>query len=68
MSLPSTRQPQPSLPRADVDVRTIASVFVALIVVAGLGVAFKPGSSAPAVLTAGGTAGSNLIKAASTGG
>jgi hypothetical protein len=50
------------------DVRTIASVFVALIVVAGLGVAFKPGSSAPAVLTAGGTAGSNLIKAASAGG
>jgi hypothetical protein len=50
------------------DVRTIASVFVALIVVAGLGVAFKPNSSAPAVLLAGGTAGSNLIKAASTGG
>lgn len=50
------------------DVRTLASVFVALIVVAGLGVAFKPNSSAPGVLTAAGNAGSNLIKAASTGG
>jgi hypothetical protein len=46
------------------DVRTIASVGVALIVVAGLMVSFKPGSAAPAVLSAGGTAGSNLIRAA----
>jgi hypothetical protein len=49
------------------DVRTLASVAVALIVVAGLAVAFKPGSAAPGVLAAGGTAGSNLIKAATLG-
>lgn len=46
------------------DVRTVASIAVALLVVAGLAVSFKPGSVAPSVLTAGGTAGSNLIKAA----
>jgi hypothetical protein len=49
------------------DVRTIASVFVALVVLAGFAVAFKPGSAAPAVLNAAGSSGSNLIKAAAYG-
>jgi hypothetical protein len=49
------------------DVRTLASVAVALLVVAGLAVSFKPGSAAPAVLTASGTAGSSLIRAATLG-
>jgi hypothetical protein len=48
-------------------VNEIASVFVALIVLAGFAVAFKPGSAAPAVLNASGSAGSNLIKAAAYG-
>jgi hypothetical protein len=45
----------------------VASVAVALIVLAGLAVAFKPGSSAPAVLNAVGNSGSNLIRAAASG-
>jgi hypothetical protein len=49
------------------DVRTLASVAVALLVVAALAVSFKPGSAAPAVIGAGGTAGSALIKAATLG-
>lgn len=44
-----------------------ASAFVALCVLAGLAVSLKPGSAAPAVLSAGGSAGSNLIKAAAYG-
>lgn len=45
----------------------IASVFVAVIVLAGFAVALKPGSAAPAVLNAGGSAASNVIKAAAYG-
>jgi len=48
-------------------VNKVASVFVALIVLAGLAVSIKPGSAAPAVLNAAGSSGSNLIKAAAYG-
>lgn len=45
----------------------IASVAIAVVVLAGFAVAFKPGSAAPAVLNASGSAASNVIKAAAYG-
>lgn len=45
----------------------IASVAVAIIVLAGFAVAMKPGSAAPAVLNAMGSSSSNVIKAAAYG-
>lgn len=45
----------------------IASVAIAVVVLAGFAVAFKPGSAAPAVLNASGGAASNVIKAAAYG-
>lgn len=48
-------------------VRELVSAFVAVAVLAGLAVSVKPGSAAPAVLNAGFSGGSNLIKAAAYG-